>query len=358
MISMNKTPLYNAHVQLGAKMVNFSNWEMPISYSSLIEEHHAVRNAAGIFDVSHMSIFDFDGGNQIAFFEKIFSNDIKKISKVDKAIYGALLNEEGGILDDLIIYHANDKFRLVSNCSTQDQNRQWFEKHAGEFGVKVIERSDMGILAIQGPGALNKILAINEIDSKVNSLQSFGCMFEGDKLYARTGYTGEDGFELIIPTKDINHLWDQALALGCTPIGLGARDTLRLEAGLNLYGNDMTIDNHPYESNLGWTIDMSDENREFIGKDALLSIDQSKSQKIVGIIMKDKGILRSGYEITYENGKGVVLSGSYSPTLQSSIGLARVDQGYEENGKVMIRNKMLNIDFVSPRFLRQGKMQS
>jgi aminomethyltransferase len=353
---MNKTPLYNAHIQLGAKMVNFSNWEMPISYSSLIEEHNAVRNAAGIFDVSHMSVFDFDGGNQIAFFKKIFANDIKKIYKDDKAIYGALLNEEGGILDDLIIYHANNKFRLVSNCSTRKQNRQWLEKHALEFGVKVIERSDMGILAIQGPDALNKILEIKEIDAQVNTLGSFGCMFEGDKLYARTGYTGEDGLELIVPTQDIDHLWDQALELGCMPIGLGARDTLRLEAGLNLYGNDMTINNHPYESNLGWTIDMSDKNREFIGKDALLSIDQSKSQKIVGIILRDKGVLRSGYEITHEQGKGVVLSGSYSPTLQSSIGLARVDQGYKENGKVMIRNKVLNIDFVSPRFLGQGKI--
>ena len=355
---MNKTALNNAHIELGAKMVNFSNWEMPISYSSLIEEHNAVRNAAGIFDVSHMSVFDFDDGDQIAFFEKIFANDIKKIYKDDKAIYGALLNEEGGILDDLIIYHANNKFRLVSNCSTRKQNRQWLEKHALEFGVKVIERSDMGILAIQGPDALNKILEIKEIDAQVNTLGSFGCMFEGDKLYARTGYTGEDGLELIVPTQDIDHLWDQALELGCMPIGLGARDTLRLEAGLNLYGNDMTINNHPYESNLGWTIDMSDKNREFIGKDALLSIDQSKSQKIVGIILRDKGVLRSGYEITHEQGKGVVLSGSYSPTLQSSIGLARVDQGYKENGKVMIRNKILNIDFVSPRFLGQGKISS
>jgi len=355
---MNKTPLNKSHIELGAKMVNFSNWEMPISYSSLIEEHNAVRNTVGIFDVSHMSVFDFDGDNQVAFFEKIFANDIKKIYKDNKAIYGALLNEEGGILDDLIIYHANNKFRLVSNCSTREQNRQWFEKHAVEFGVKVMERSDMGILAIQGPDALNKILEIKEIDAQVNTLQSFGCMFEGDKLYARTGYTGEDGLELIVPTKDINHLWDQALELGCTPIGLGARDTLRLEAGLNLYGNDMTINNHPYESNMGWTIDMSDENREFIGKDAILSIDQSKSQKIVGIILQDKGILRSGYEITHEQGKGVVLSGSYSPTLQSSIGLARVDQGYKENGKVMIRNKLLNIDFVSPRFLGQGKISS
>ena len=355
---MNKTPLNKSHIELGAKMVNFSNWEMPISYSSLIEEHNAVRSTVGIFDVSHMSVFDFDGDNQVAFFEKIFANDIKKIYKDNKAIYGALLNEEGGILDDLIIYHANNKFRLVSNCSTREQNKQWLEKHAVEFGVKVMERSDMGILAIQGPNALNKILEIKEIDAQVNTLPSFGCMFEGDKLYARTGYTGEDGLELIVPTQDINHLWDQALELGCTPIGLGARDTLRLEAGLNLYGNDMTINNHPYESNLGWTIDMSDKNREFIGKNALLSIDQSKSQKIVGIILQDKGVLRSGYEITHEQGKGVVLSGSYSPTLQSSIGLARVDQGYKENGKVMIRNKVLNIDFVSPRFLGQGKISS
>ena len=352
---MNKTALNNAHIELGAKMVNFSHWEMPISYTSLIEEHHAVRNTAGVFDVSHMSIFDFNGGDQVAFFEKIFANDIKKISNEDKAIYGALLNEEGGILDDLIIYHANEKFRLVSNCSTREQNRQWYEKHAVEFGVEVVERSDMGILAIQGPDALSKILSIDGINPQVNNLQSFGCMFDGDKLYARTGYTGEDGLEIIVPSVDINQFWDQALRLGCTPIGLGARDTLRLEAGLNLYGNDMTIENHPYESNLGWTIDMTDENRQFIGKQALLSIDQSKSQKIVGIILRDKGVLRSGYEVIHDEGKGVVLSGSYSPTLQSSIGLARVDQGYKKDGKVMIRNKMLNIDFVSPRFIERGK---
>ena len=353
---MNKTPLYDAHIKLGAKMVNFSNWEMPISYTSLIEEHHAVRKTAGVFDVSHMSVFDFNGGDQVAFFEKIFANDIKKISNQDKAIYGALLNEEGGILDDLIIYHANEKFRLVSNCSTREQNRQWYEKHAVEFGVEVVERSDMGILAIQGPDALSKILSIDGINPQVNNLQSFGCMFDGDKLYARTGYTGEDGLEIIVPSVDINQFWDQALRLGCTPIGLGARDTLRLEAGLNLYGNDMTIENHPYESNLGWTIDMTDENRQFIGKQALLSIDQSKSQKIVGIILRDKGVLRSGYEVIHDEGKGVVLSGSYSPTLQSSIGLARVDQGYKKDGKVMIRNKMLNIDFVSPRFIERGKI--
>ena len=353
---MNKTPLNNAHIELGAKMVNFSHWEMPISYTSLIEEHHAVRNTAGVFDVSHMSVFDFNGGDQVAFFEKIFANDIKKISNEDKAIYGALLNEEGGILDDLIIYHANEKFRLVSNCSTREQNRQWYEKHAVEFGVEVVERSDMGILAIQGPDALSKILSIDGINPQVNNLQSFGCMFDGDKLYARTGYTGEDGLEIIVPSVDINQFWDQALRLGCTPIGLGARDTLRLEAGLNLYGNDMTIENHPYESNLGWTIDMTDENRQFIGKQALLSIDQSKSQKIVGIILRDKGVLRSGYEVIHDEGKGVVLSGSYSPTLQSSIGLARVDQGYKKDGKVMIRNKMLNIDFVSPRFIERGKI--
>ena len=166
---------------------------------------------------------------------------------------------------------------MVSNCSTREQNRNWYEKHAIDFGVEVIERSDLGILAIQGPDALNKILEIKGIDARVNDLPSFGCLFDGDKLYARTGYTGEDGLELIVPIKDINLLWEQAIEQGCVPIGLGARDTLRLEAGLNLYGNEMTINNHPYESNLGWTIDMSDENRQFIGKEALLSIDQNLS---------------------------------------------------------------------------------
>ncbi|MDB4043295.1 glycine cleavage system aminomethyltransferase GcvT [Gammaproteobacteria bacterium] len=353
---MNKTPLHNSHLKLGAKMVNFSNWEMPISYTSLIEEHNAVREAAGIFDVSHMAVFDFKGGDQISFFQRIFANDINKIAHYDKAIYGPLLNDQGRILDDLIIYHAQEKFRLVSNCSTREQNSAWYKKHAEHFGVEVIERGDVGILAIQGPAALKKILAMGLIDPKVSELKSFGCIFAGDHLYARTGYTGEDGLELIIPNTDIEPLWDKALEVGCIPIGLGARDTLRLEAGLNLYGNDMTINNHPYESNLGWTIDMSDENRQFIGKDALKAIDQAKSQKIVGIVLKDRGVLRPGYEISHGQGSGIVLSGTYSPTLKSSIGLARVDQGYPSSGKVMIRNKQLNIDFVSPRFLRQGKI--
>ena len=194
---MNKTALNESHFALGAKMVNFSDWEMPISYSSLIEEHNAVRGSAGIFDVSHMAVFDFLGGDQIGFFKKIFANDIKKVSQQNKAIYGALLDENGCILDDLIIYHSNNKFRLVSNCSTREQNKRWYQKYAKEFNVEVVERSDMGILAIQGPKALKKIVEIDGIDAKVNDLDTFGCFFEGDKLFARTGYTGEDGIEII-----------------------------------------------------------------------------------------------------------------------------------------------------------------
>jgi len=355
---MNKTSLHTSHLQLGAKMVNFSGWEMPITYSSLIEEHHAVRKSAGIFDVSHMAVFDFDGGDQIGFFEKIFANDIKKIANANKALYGVLLNENGGILDDLIIYHADDKFRLVSNCSTREQNVAWYKKYAVEFGVEVIERKDMGILAIQGPQAIEAILAMNEISASINDLETFGCMFAGDHLYARTGYTGEDGLELIVPNDVIVNLWNVALKKGCVPIGLGARDTLRLEAGLNLYGNDMTANNHPYESNLTWTVDTEEDSRDFIGKQALLAIDQSACQKIIGVILEDRGVLRPGYEITHEQGKGIILSGTYSPTLEASIGLARVDQGFGSSGKVMIRNKELNINFVSPRFLRQGKIPS
>ena len=356
MIQSNKTTLHSSHIKLGAKMVNFSQWEMPITYSSLIEEHHAVRKSAGIFDVSHMAVFDFNGGDQIGFFKKIFANDIQKIANENKALYGVLLNEGGGILDDLIIYHANDKFRLVSNCATREQNSDWYKKYAAGFGVEVTERKDMGILAIQGPQAIKKILAMDEISSLVKELKPFGCMFSDDHLYARTGYTGEDGLELIVPNDVIVNLWELALAHGCAPIGLGARDTLRLEAGLNLYGNDMTVNTHPYESNLAWTIDMKDESRNFIGKQALLSIDRAKCQKIIGVVLNDRGVLRPGYEVTHAQGKGIILSGTYSPTLEASIGLARVDQGYGATGRVMIRNKELNINFVSPRFLRQGKI--
>tara|TARA_B110000438_G_scaffold258295_1_gene266888 strand:+ start:13 stop:924 length:912 start_codon:yes stop_codon:yes gene_type:complete len=303
-----------------------------------------------------MAVFDFDGGDQIGFFEKIFANDIKKIANENKALYGVMLNEDGGILDDLIVYHADDKFRLVSNCSTREQNFDWYKKHAVDFGVEVVERKDMGILAIQGPQAMEKILAMNEISPLVKDLEPFGCMFSNEHLYARTGYTGEDGLELIVPNDAIVNLWEKALAQGCSPIGLGARDTLRLEAGLNLYGNDMTINNHPYESNLAWTVDMKDEARDFIGKNALLKVDRDASQKIIGVVLKDRGVLRPGYEITHSQGKGIILSGTYSPTLETSIGLARVDQGHGDTGEVMIRNNTLNVDFVSPRFLRQGKI--
>ena len=352
---MNKTPLYNAHVQLGAKMVNFSNWEMPISYSSLIEEHHAVRNAAGIFDVSHMSIFDFDGGNQIAFFEKIFSNDIKKISKVDKAIYGALLNEEGGILDDLIIYHANDKFRLVSNCSTREQNRQWLEKHAVKFGVKIIERSDMGILAIQGPDAFNKILEIKEIDAQVNTLQPFGCIFEDDKLYARTGYTGEDGLELIVPNQDINHLWVQALELGCSPIGLGARDTLRLEAGLMLSGVDINESTTPLEAQLDRFLHLE---KSFVGREALsIQLTEGLSRKLVGFRLLSKGIARHGYSIFSGSTQvGTVTSGGFSISLDTSIGLGYVSVEHSGIGTTLlidIRGRLVPAEVTETPFYRK-----
>ncbi len=353
---MQKTNLNKSHIKLGAKMVNFFEWEMPISYSSAIEEHNAVRNDIGIFDVSHMTIFDLDGGDQLAFLEYIFANDIKKISTSNKAIYGVLLNEYGGILDDLIIYHAENKFRLVSNCSTREQNKDWFEKYAKQFNVSVIERSDMVILAVQGPNALKKIHEIKGISFEVQNIEPFGCIFDDDNLFARTGYTGEDGFELIVKNSEIENFWMQAIELGFTPIGFGARDTLRLEAGLNLYGNDMTINNHPYESNLGWTIDMTDKNRQFIGKEALLSIDQKQTKKLVGVILRDKGVLRAGYEISHDQGSGKILSGSFSPTLQSSIGLARVHQGYAETGKVFIRNKELKIKFISPRLFRHDKI--
>jgi len=355
---VNRTFLYKSHLKLGAKMINFSGWEMPISYSSLIKEHNAVRNSAGIFDVSHMAIFDFKGGDQVGFLEKIFANDINKIKNKNKAIYGVLLNEDGGILDDLIIYHADNRFRLISNCSTREQNTEWFKKHAIKFNVEVIQRNDMGILAIQGPKAIKRVLNGKIITSKVKNLKSFECMFEEDHLYARTGYTGEDGLELVVPNKVIESLWMGAIEKNCIPVGLGARDTLRLEAGLNLYGNDMTVDNHPFESNLSWTIDMNDDKRNFIGKQALLRVDKTKCKKLVGVVLKDRGVLRPRYKVTHNNGKGIILSGTYSPTLQTSIGLARVDPGYKNNGEVIIRNKPLKLSFVSPRFLRQGKISS
>ena len=352
---MNKTPLYQKHLDLKAKMVDFSGWDMPLSYGSQLEEHMAVRKKAGIFDVSHMAVFSLSGVNVEEYLSYIFANDIVKIKDKNKALYGTILNHEGGILDDLIVYNCKGKYWIVSNCGTRDKNTQWFNEQAKKFLVTVELLNDFCIIALQGPQANDLVSQILQTDLPAK-LNAFEVMDFNDGLIARTGYTGEDGFEFIVPSVIGANIWDKALAMDISPVGLAARDTLRLEAGLNLYGNDMDESFHPYESGLGWTVDMGNPNRDFIGKEALEKIDQHTCKKLTGVLLTERGVLRPGYQLKSANGKGIILSGSFSPVLQKSIALARVDRAMKGKAVAIIREKEVSVDLVSSRFLKQDKI--
>ena len=348
---MKKTFLYEDHLSHNAKIVDFSGWSMPINYGSQLDEHHQVRNDVGIFDVSHMSIFKISGQNAESYLRYILSNDVKKISSRNKALYGLLLNENAGIIDDLIVYCFEDDFLIVSNCATKEKNEAWYQQHTSKFDVSVEYIDNHGILAVQGPNS--KIVIEKIFGVEASSLKTNECVKVDGVMIAKTGYTGEEGVELICENKCLREIWNSIIKTGAKPIGLAARDTLRLEAGFCLYGSDMDESVNPHACGLSWTVDLNDEDREFIGKNAFLKINEEDEQKMIGIILKDKGILRPGCEITHIDGKGIVLSGTFSPTLKKSIGLARVDRTGEQTGYVKIRNKDLEIEFVSPRFLKK-----
>jgi len=351
---MNKTDLFQEHIKLGAKMVDFGGWNMPINYGSQINEHKNVRSNVGIFDVSHMSIFDLNGSEQVDFLRNLLPNDVAKISNPNRALYSPLLDESGGIMDDLIVYNLGSHYRIISNCATSSQNHNWFKKHSEDYDVEVTFRKDLSIIAIQGPNSL-KILEKIGMEN-LDDLIDFDLKILNSTMVAKTGYTGEEGFEIVVKNSEVQSLWKKLIKAEASPIGLGARDTLRLEAGLNLYGTDMDTSNHPFESNLAWTIDLSDQERNFIGKSSLLKINKETSKELVGIILKEKGVLRSNQNITHEGGGGIVLSGTFSPSLGFSIAFARLDKGHNGKGKVEIRNKEFNVEIVSPPFIRKGKI--
>ncbi|MEK9649986.1 MAG: glycine cleavage system aminomethyltransferase GcvT [Gammaproteobacteria bacterium] len=354
---MNKTPLYQNHLNLKAKMVDFSGWDMPLSYRSQLEEHMAVRTNVGIFDVSHMTVFSLSGDRTEEFLSRVFANDIAKIKNQDKALYGVILNPRGGIIDDLIIYRSEGKYWIVSNCGTREKNTIWFNQQAKEYSVTVSRLDDFCILALQGPKTNNVIETLLgsacSVPSKPFAVQEFN-----NGLVAKTGYTGEDGFEFIVPKDVALDIWDKAIEIGVQPIGLAARDTLRLEAGLNLYGNDMDENCHPFESGLTWTVDLANPNRAFIGREALEKIDQKLCKKLTGVILHERGVLRPGYKIKNSDGEGIILSGSFSPVLQKSIGLARIDPAMKDKAVVVIRDKEISVDLVSSRFLKQDKINT
>ena len=355
-----RTPLYDLHLSLGARMVDFGGWDMPVHYGSQIDEHHAVRRGAGIFDVSHMCVVDLKGERTRTFLERLLANNVGKLKFRGKALYSCMLNEAGGVIDDLIVYFQGDHaYRLVVNAGTRDKDLAWIRQNAKDFDVEVTERTDLAILAVQGPAAraaVAKLLSMSDAATAL-SLESFSGLPIGHWFIGRTGYTGEDGFEIVLDAGEAESVWKQLNALGVASCGLGARDTLRLEAGMNLYGNDMDETKHPLESALGWTVAMDPPERRFIGRSALEAAKaKGDSRKLVGLVLEDRGVLRPHQKVLVPGaGEGEVTSGTFSPTLQCSIAFARVPAGVGSQVQVEIRGKQLNARVVRPPFVRNGQ---
>lgn len=362
-----QTVLYDKHVEYKGKIVDFAGWSMPVNYGSQIDEHHAVRKDAGMFDVSHMVIIDLlpenDSANIKAFLQHLLANDVARLAQRGKALYSCMLNKDGGVIDDLIVYYLDENwYRVVVNAGTREKDLAWFDKHAAEFSVQVKERDDLAMIAVQGPMAREKALQVLPVDvvEAAAPLERFYGGDCGDWFIGRTGYTGEDGFEIMVPESEAAALWDQLAEAGVMPCGLGARDTLRLEAGMNLYGNDMTEQTSPLVSGLGWTVAWLPEDRDFIGRAAL---EKEKaggvSQKLVGLVLLERGVLRSHQRVLVETDsgelEGEVTSGSFSPSLEKSIAMARVPVATGETCKVDIRGKLLQAKVVKPVFVRDGK---
>jgi aminomethyltransferase len=357
--SLKKTALHEHHRRLGARLVDFAGWEMPIQYASQLDEHHAVRTHAGMFDVAHMAAVDLRGANVRAFLSKLLANDVAKLKIPGKALYACLLREDGGVLDDLIAYYLEESwFRLVVNAGTADKDCAWFERHAPAFAVQVIRRDDLGILALQGPRARDlagKVLPAG-LARTADDLASFQACHDRSLFVGRTGYTGEDGYEIVAPHAELVRLWEALQAAGVKPCGLGARDTLRLEAGMNLYGQDMDESVTPLESGLAWTVAMNGS-RDFIGREALEAQRTGPHRRQVGLLLEGRGVLRAHMPVRFASGEtGEITSGGFGPTLKRSIALARVPQTDEIACEVQIRNEWQPARVVKPPFVRNGKI--
>lgn len=362
-IMLKRTPLFEQHLALGAKMVPFAGWEMPLQYGSLVEEHHMVRKSSGVFDVSHMRAVDIEGVQSTEFLRSLLANDIAKLKEDGQALYGCMLNHQAQILDDLITYRIKEDFyRIVVNAGTTESDLDWIQTNAVSFEVKITPRYDLAMLAIQGPEALNKLSGIlpPTLGASIEALKPFKTLMYEGWMVARTGYTGEDGVEILLPNEDVTQFWNQLVEAGVAPIGLGARDTLRLEAGLNLYTQDMDDTVTPLDSNLAWTVDVKDENRDFIGKKTYLEQKaQGKNQKLVGVVLVDKGVLRPKMKVYQDQAgtqlMGTLTSGTFSPTLSEGIGFARITPQDDTTCWIVIRGKTIQAKIIRPPFLKAGK---
>ncbi|MGA9031760.1 MAG: glycine cleavage system aminomethyltransferase GcvT [Sulfuricaulis sp.] len=376
----NRTPLYDNHLKMGAKIVDFGGWDMPLHYGSQIEEHHKVRNDCGMFDVSHMNVVDVKGAKVRDFFRLLLANNVDKLKTKGKALYSCMLTAKGGVIDDLIVYYMDDQwFRVVMNAATRDKDMAWVNAAAKEFGrsrhpasrdisaslhvsgLEVIPRHDLAMIAVQGPIAKEKVYqALGEaLRAPAGALKPFHAATVGELFIATTGYTGEDGFEIILPAKAAPFTWQMLNEAGVAPIGLGARDTLRLEAGMNLYGSDMDETTTPLESGLAWTVALEPSDRKFIGREVL---DKQKAQgvprQLVGLILEGKGVLRNHQKVICNGaGEGEITSGSFSPTLNQAIALARVPAAVKIGDRVTVdlRGKPATVRVVKYPFVRNGK---
>ncbi len=361
-IMSNRTPLYDEHVADGGKLVDFAGWEMPINYGSQIEEHNQVRKDAGMFDVSHMTVVDLEGDRTREFLRHLLANNIDRLKDSGKALYSCMLNEAGGVIDDLIVYFLRDDFfRMVVNAGTREKDIAWLEKQATAFSVSISERPELAMIAVQGPSARDKTLPLlaDSVRSAASELKPFFGVFDGDWFIARTGYTGEDGFEIILPAAEAAGFWQRLRDAGVKPVGLGARDTLRLEAGMNLYGSDMDESISPLEAALGWTVAWEPAERDFIGRAAIeKQREQGVKQKLVGLLLEGKGVLRNHQKVIAGAGaEGEITSGSFSPTLQRAIAFARVPADAGDTCQVDVRGKLLTARVVKPPFVRNGEAQ-
>ncbi|MFT4906243.1 MAG: aminomethyltransferase [Oleispira sp.] len=353
-----QTPLYQQHLDANGKIVDFGGWDMPIHYGSQLQEHNVVREDAGMFDVSHMTIVDITGPEALAYLQKILANDVSKLGFTGKALYTGMLNEEGGVIDDLIVYKMDGWYRTVVNCGTREKDLAWMNKQIAAFDATLTERPELAMVAVQGPNAIEKVKQVRPQDADViGELKVFQGLPVNEWFYARTGYTGEDGLEIIVPEAEVVEFWQALVAAGVAPTGLGARDTLRLEAGMNLYGNDMDDSISPLEAGMGWTIAWEPAERDFIGRKALEAQKAAGiPTKLVGIVLETRGVMRSHQKVVVEGiGEGEVTSGTFSPTLQHSIAMARVpyDTGSECN--IEMRGKLIPARVVKMPFVRNGK---
>ncbi|MEM7220773.1 MAG: glycine cleavage system aminomethyltransferase GcvT [Pseudomonadota bacterium] len=351
---MKKTPLHDRHVAAGGKMVDFAGWSMPLNYGSQIEEHKQVRADAGQFDVSHMTVVDVTGAGATDYLRGLVANDVAKLKAPGRALYGALLNEAGGVVDDLIVYRRTGGYRLVVNAGTRDKVIPWLQRHL-TADAEIAERQDLAIVAVQGPRALERAAEALPALAGVSELRPFRFLEADEIMAARTGYTGEDGVELILPNAAAVEVSAALEAAGVPLIGLAARDTLRLEAGLNLYGQDMDDAVSPLAANLGWTISWQPGARDFIGRASVTAVrDDGDHALLVGVVLRERGVLRAGQEIETNAGPGVLTSGAFAPSLGYSIAFARVPSAARGEARVTIRGRELAVTLVSLPFVRRG----